>query len=112
MLPTDMFEFNVKLPELDGHEAVEDNLRNDYAECNPIPNGMLACSIAYSEPRIVFYLLMKILRPPRFLGFFSENGFTHRVGHNRNFKLARAEGMIPVMMGINDLTHRRETGLS
>jgi hypothetical protein len=77
MLSINMLKFDDDLPELDGHETIKDYIWNDYAECCPIPNGTLARPVTHAEARIAFYLLKKILRPPRLSGFFSENGLAH-----------------------------------
>jgi len=112
MSSTNMFKFNANLSELNGHAVVEDDMWNDDAKGGPIPNSTRACAVTDFESRIVFYFLTKILQPPRLLGLLSEKGFTQRVGHHRDLKLARTVDVIPMMMGVDDPADRRKTSLS
>jgi hypothetical protein len=61
MLSTNVFKLNADLPKLEGQQVIEDYIWNDYMECGPIPNGTRSRCVTYSESRIVFYLLAKIL---------------------------------------------------
>jgi len=84
---------------------IEDDIGKYDVECRPMPNSALKCFITDSESRIAFYLLVKILRTPWFFSFFGENGFAFLMSHDGNLELARAKGVIPMVMGIDDMAH-------
>jgi len=111
MLSANMPKKNIDLAELYGHATLEDHIRDDNAECCPVPYGAHPSPVAGFEETVTAYLLEKIVLPPGFLRLFSENGLAGRVGEDWNLELASSIRMIPMVMSIDDLAHCRQAGL-